>query len=172
MKRPSDITLLPQRIERASIPEPMSGCWLWLAAVRKGYGVISINNKSVGAHRASWIAFKYESPDGMLVCHSCDNRLCVNPDHLFLGTPQSNMDDMKNKGRANAPCGEHQGLARLTEVAVAEILSSSEGGPALAERFGVSKESIYAVRRGETWKHCNPTSNKPEGVSSETSREI
>lgn len=78
-------------------------CWLWTASVRgsSGYGAFRIGRKIYSAHRVSYKLFKGEIPIGLLVCHACDNRMCVNPEHLFLGTYSDNMKDCSKKGRIN-----------------------------------------------------------------------
>lgn len=82
-------------------PEPNSGCWLWTGPfVLGGYGTFSVSSRRmVGAHRFAYAEVYGPIPEGMLVCHRCDVKPCVNPDHLFLGTQRDNMQDMVRKGR-------------------------------------------------------------------------
>lgn len=79
-------------------------CWIWTGRLDKdGYGAIIIDKKSHFPHRLSYFIYKKENPAGLLVCHSCDNPACVNPDHLFLGSDATNAQDCSNKGRKGRP---------------------------------------------------------------------
>lgn len=82
--------------------EKTQTCWLWIAGTKNsGYGVFAPErDRTYMAHRYGWTLTRGPIPGGMLVCHTCDNKLCVRPEHLFLGTPKDNMDDMREKGRA------------------------------------------------------------------------
>ena len=95
------VTSLMEKFESKYIPEPMSGCWLWIGANsgKGGYGQISINGRIKRAHRVSWELHRGFIPEGMLVCHHCDTPPCVNPDHLFVGTYSDNTIDSVKKGR-------------------------------------------------------------------------
>ena len=81
-------------------------CWEWNAGLRTGYGVFKVNRKSKSAHRLSYLLSYNKDPGELCVCHKCDNRKCVNPNHLFLGTQKENMQDCKNKNRLVIPEGD------------------------------------------------------------------
>ena len=151
-------------IEDRSIPEPNSGCWLWLFAVTKdGYGRLSFNGELVLAHRLSYRAFVGE-PGGMHVLHTCDMPSCVNPDHLFKGTHGDNMRDMFRKGRANRatgdrnggrkhpPKGELNGHAILTAKLVEQIRAASGLQREIAARFNITQGHVSRIKRGAAWK--------------------
>lgn len=128
-------------------------CWIWTGAVGKdGYGVIGVGRKQFRAHRAAYEAFN-GSPDGKLVCHSCDRPLCVNPDHLFLGTPRDNTRDMIAKGRAPAPrrnTAHHATkITHKDRAVIRQARAAGESLSALAERHGVVFQTISAICRGE-----------------------
>jgi hypothetical protein len=130
-------------------------CWEWQAStVGEGYGSFSWESKNVYAHRFAWSLVNGPIPSGMFICHKCDNRLCCNPNHLFLGTQQDNMQDKMNKGRA--PAGENHVSAKLTEEQVAIIRSEYATGTVLqkdlAKRYNVGTQQISKICRGESWR--------------------
>ena len=144
----------PRARFEAKIQRSEDGCWLWLGSRnRRGYGYFYVNGGVVRAHRAAWEFANGPIPDGLLVCHTCDNPPCVRPDHLWLGTYVDNARDRDAKGRMPVRAGEAQSAARLTEDAVRQIRASKLSQPALARQFGVSQRLIWAVLKGESWRH-------------------
>jgi hypothetical protein len=133
--------------------EPNSGCWLWTGHVGwGGYGHFNwAKGKPIKAPRASWELFIGKIPDGMHVLHTCDNRCCVNPDHLFLGTNNDNVADKVAKGRQSK--GERSSLAKLNAALVNEIRNSSETDRAIGQRLGIGKSTINLVRQRKAWRH-------------------
>lgn len=144
-----------QRFAHYTMPEPNSGCLLWLGnCTVAGYGVLRILKKVVYAHRFSWVHHFGEIPAGLHVCHKCDVPGCVNPNHLFLGTDADNLSDMRSKGRHNL--GIKNGAAKLNEDAVRFIRANpSLSLASLARKFGVGHQTIGNVRLGLRWKHIS-----------------
>jgi len=138
--------------------EKTDTCWNWVGAKKpSGYGNFYMNRKYIGAHCASYLLFRGDIPAGMYVCHRCDNPSCVNPDHLFLGTPTDNQKDMADKGRAVGirQGGESHPIAKLTEKAVVDIRARrANGAPlsVLAAEYGVCEATISYAASGKTWK--------------------
>ena len=129
-------------------------CWNWLGSGVDGYGSIGLGGRKAGkvlAHRVSWEIHNGKIPDsedyhGVVVRHRCNNRACVNPNHLKLGTQADNVQDMwVNKGG-------RRGNARLTESQIAAIKSDPRSSRQLAPIYGVSDAHIRAIRSGRTWK--------------------
>ena len=143
-----------ERFEKKYIPEPNTGCWLWIGHCKSnGYGQAgSRKTDDRFAHRESWRLHKGPIPNGLHVLHRCDVRCCVNPDHLFLGTPTDNMKDCSAKGRTAR--GEIHGCAKLTEDQILEIRKApNTGHGTLAAAYGVTPSNITAIKRGISWKH-------------------
>lgn len=131
-----------------------SGCWEWNACMSTaGYGKMTRDRKTQGAHRIAWKLYHGEIPDGQHVCHTCDNRKCVNPDHLFLGSRQDNMDDMKRKRRHKY--GAAHPHAKLSEADVLEIFRLRQKGWSLkqiANHFNVDRFPISKIVVGDHWR--------------------
>lgn len=137
-----------------------SQCWVWQGYVSvRGYGQLTWMYRKHMAHRVSWEIHNGAIPDGLVVCHRCDNRRCVNPDHLFLGTSADNIADMVTKGRQSK--GEAHPKTELSEGDVAEIRRLRNLGCTLtriASQYNVSKSTIENITTGKTWKYTLPQS--------------
>src|ERR1017187_1490665 len=154
------------KVDKTSCP---NGCWLSKPCMGKNvYGNCYYEGVQMGAHRASRLMTHGAIPDGMLVLHNCpgsDNKSCVNPAHLWLGTDQDNSNDAKAKGQLRRPSveatthlGSTNGNSKLTEDDVREIrLAYGPGGfvsmLALAEEFGVTSSQINLIVHRKSWKH-------------------
>lgn len=133
-------------------------CWEWkLSCYKSGYGKIGINGKSLRAHRVAWIVSRGPIPKGLFVLHTCDNRKCVNPDHLFLGTQKQNLKDMiqKGRGKGQIPAGEDHPGAKLTWPQIALIRRLGKQGVKqkdLAKTFDVRPQTIQLIVHNKIWK--------------------
>lgn len=130
-----------------------NGCWNWKGATASGYGVIVLNRKvaaehGVGrnyqTHRASYEIHHRQIPEGHVVRHKCDNKLCLNPDHLEVGTQRENIQDAIDRGRM---------ASKLTEKDIEFIRSSTLSQRRLGKLLGVSPTVIWHVRNGSKWRH-------------------
>lgn len=152
---------LKESYEKNIIKKP--GCWDWSGSKRKfGYGALSTNKYGCSdAHRASWIIHKGKIPKGLQVCHHCDNPICSNPSHLFLGTIRENCLDKIKKGRANFTIppisyGERNKQSKLKEEDVKEIkkmLLNCIPSTYISELYNVSVSTISRIHLKKTWQH-------------------
>lgn len=134
-------------------------CWEWQGKTNpKGYGQVKHRGMQT-AHRIAWYLTNGEIPEGGWICHHCDNRVCCNPAHLYVGDGLTNATDRRERGRSRPRRGEDNGRSKLTVEQVDEIRAAFPGGrfrrgqrQELAERFGVTGQSIYFAVKGETWK--------------------
>lgn len=133
-------------------------CWIWTGAENSnGYGRFVLGNQLKLAHRVSYELFIGPIPDGMNVCHACDNRKCVNPHHLWLGSQSENLKDAVSKGRLTPPntSGERNGNRKLCADDVRSIRAMFQGGQRrfqIANRFGVSPSTVGEILAGKIWK--------------------
>ena len=142
---------IAERLEYYSIPEPNTGCLLWIGANDgRGYGHMTINKKTVKAYRVQWELVNGVIPKGVEVCHKCDTPACINPDHLFLGTHLQNMRDATSKGRMQHGRNGH---AKLTGEKVISILGDKRPVKIISNKYGISTGHIYAIKRGARWSY-------------------
>lgn len=133
-----------------------SDCWEWQGSLNTyGYGQVRLNQKQKLVHRVSWEwANGTTIPKGLWCLHRCDNRRCVRPDHLFIGTVQDNVDDMVLKGRG--PKGSRNGLSKLTDQQVIEMRQRHQSGEsfsAIARDYSITPENVSFICKRLTWRH-------------------
>lgn len=161
-KPPSDeleVTRVRAVLARFAAIDPISGCWNWTGATADGYGQLFCWQRRERASRIQWILTFGAIPTGLFVCHRCDNRKCINPDHLFLGTHQDNMRDRYMKRREpgflhNYKC-EGNPNAKLTADQARRVRYGMEPLSKLARELGVTHSGLYSVRIGRTWKQLD-----------------
>lgn len=134
------------------------GCWTWIGCINPGgYGGFGFNGKREYAHRVSYLFAYGKIPHGLCVCHSCDNRKCVNPKHLWLGTVADNLADAYAKGRTIK--GEDSKKSKLKTSDVLQIKALLNEGAlqrVLAKEYDVSTDTIGKIYRRETWSWLKP----------------
>lgn len=137
-------------------------CWNWTAAIfqTRGYGQFQMDGTPRRAHRVSYEWANGPIPAGLCVLHRCDNRRCVRPDHLFLGTHGDNNRDMFAKQRENKAHGEQHYRSRLTEADVRAIRASADSSRVVGLRYGINDSVIRMIRRRVRWQHV-----RDEGVT-------
>jgi Autographiviridae endonuclease len=132
------------------------GCITYLGGISKnGYGVFAIDRKSHAAHRIAYELFVGRIPKNKMVLHTCDNRKCVAPKHLFIGTHSENMKDMYKKERHHANRGEKHGMAKLTKLQVEDIRRKIKEGvkrKLIAETYGISTATVSDIKYKKSWK--------------------
>lgn len=136
-----------------------NGCWLWIGeiAVPGDHGILRIGGQILSAYRLSYEIYTGEIPKGLCVCHSCDVRACVKPDHLWLGTHAENMADASRKNRMHP--GEQSVQSKLKTEQVIEIINlyktNNYSQEQLGEMFGVEKTQVHQIITGKGWKHLD-----------------
>ncbi len=138
-----------ERFLNKVMPEPNTGCWLWIGAkFNDGYGSFYLNGENVRAHRFSYL-YHIGAADNLNVCHTCDTPSCVNPQHLFLGTHKQNVEDKVRKGRQ--AIGMNHGRSKLNWDIVKEIRASEESQIGMSRRYNVSPKAIRNVLNNKNW---------------------
>lgn len=149
-----DYWTINRMLER-SVDDPVTGCRVWNGSVNKpgGYGRIRYKYKNCRVHRLFYTLMMGPIPEGMELMHTCDNPLCINPNHLTPGTHAENIIDAYTKGRKTVAQGPKHPRFVLTHEQAIHAIASDETGAAIAQRLGVSKSTICRLRNGTTWKN-------------------
>lgn len=130
------------------------GCWIYTVGTR--YGKIKIGKKHSSAHRYSYEIHYGKIFDEKVICHTCDIKLCVNPEHLFIGTQKDNIQDMLSKERDNRPKGSRNHFSKVTEeqvIGIKELLKKGFGVKEVSEIYKVAYSLIAQIKYGKSWKH-------------------
>ena len=138
-----------------------NGCWICVSHKpgHNGYPRTRHNGIMTEIHRIVFADRKGMIPKGVVIRHSCDNRMCINPYHLLSGSQKDNVNDMIIRGRINTSRGTKSGRSKLTNDQVIEIANSNESSSILSKRYKVSDSTISSIRCRQTWKHLNIKTN-------------
>lgn len=132
-----------------------SGCWPWPGHVSEwGYGRLTVAGERWYAHRYAWSLANGEIPEGLDICHSCNNPPCCNPAHLYLDTIAGNQTFMVEQGRSSRGEKRHNAKLDATKVVqIREMAAAHVSQYEIADHFGVSQQCIWCVVNGRTWRH-------------------
>lgn len=137
--------------------EKTESCWIWKGSkIKSGYGIISFGGKPISAHRLSWKIHHEEIGSDMIVRHLCNNPICVNPEHLAIGTHQDNSDDRVkagNSGKGSQNCNSSLNEEDIKKIKNLLVLGIS--GAEIGRRFNVSRTTINNIKKQRTWRHVN-----------------
>lgn len=129
-----------------------TGCVEWkLHRNKLGYGTLKYKQKAYMAHRFHWEYKNGKIPEGLIICHKCDNPCCINIDHLFVGTYKDNSEDMKSKGRGRYYYGEEHPSSKLTEELIISIKSDTRSQYEIAKHFGISQSMVSQIKTNKSW---------------------
>lgn len=143
---------LSEKLDAFSTPVTESGCLLWERKLNSaGYGVVCHQGKWLLAHRVSWEIANGPIPEGLYVLHKCDTPACLRPEHLYIGSQKENIADCINRGRFAR--GEDNSKAGLTNRDVLDIRESEDCIKDIADKYGLHKRTVYAIRSKESWRH-------------------
>ncbi len=148
-------------------------CWIYTKSIEGcGYGRMCINGKTIGAHRVSYLIHNGSIPEKMFVCHKCDNPSCVNPEHLFLGTPKDNTEDMMKKERGSLRRGRYHPCSKLQEKDIRDIFDLSEtlSQRQIAKRFNVTQGLIASILTHKSWKSVSASLKSMSGMGEGSSQ--
>lgn len=144
-----------ERFNRNLVITP--GCW-FKSTRKTGYPLMKIDGRQITMSRIAYQLYigptgPLPKDGGLFICHKCDNPLCVNPYHLFLGTAKENSQDMRRKGRGKETVGEQKNTAKLTEAQVIAIRADKRTQYVIAADYGVNQSAISYIKTGKYWRH-------------------
>lgn len=158
----SDPESVRKRLIAKTAVNDLTGCHEWQGNIHpKGYGMMSYRNTQVRTHRISYAAFVGPIPHGLHVLHRCDNRRCINPDHLFLGTNYDNIKDMMSKGRGRKVWTKSRratGLSASEVIAIRARVAAGERQSVLEAEYQVHQSTISHIVRRKRWRHLEESS--------------
>ena len=147
---------LDKKIEAKIERIPESGCWIWIGPLHHtGYGNFNENGKRTRAHREIFQRLVGSIPKGKFLCHKCDIRSCVNPNHMFIGSHQDNMNDMVNKKRSLFGSKHHNSKLTEHDVHLIKHFYALDPYSSIAARFGVSESLIKQIKTNRGWNHVS-----------------